>query len=168
MIGKQDITLASVMNLETKYVQPERRAVDKRQVVLQHICLQLASLGHKCQLTEDHSYLSVAKNLLKNYSEQRKLLAEYRCPADQRIEDFLNDYLKSNNVDKSVRRQRRLFLMEAPRYQWLINDPISGIPDTRHQFFSEKRASHPVREWILPCRTMLRGRDSDGEREQGA
>ncbi len=95
--------MASVMNSPENYTFPERRAVDKRQIILQHICLQLASLGHRCQLSSDHGYLAVADSLLKNYSAQRQLLAEYRCPADQRIQDFLNDYLKRNGVDVKIK-----------------------------------------------------------------
>jgi hypothetical protein len=91
------------MNSKEKFSFPERRAVDKRQITLQHICLQLASLGHRCQLSSDRSYLAVADSLLKNYSAQRQLLAEYRCPADQRIQNFLNDYLKRNGVDVEVK-----------------------------------------------------------------
>jgi hypothetical protein len=91
------------MNSKEKFSFPERRAVDKRQIKLQHICLQLASLGHRCQLSSDRSYLAVADSLLKNYSAQRQLLAEYRCPADQRIQNFLNEYLKRNGIDVEVK-----------------------------------------------------------------
>lgn len=95
--------MVSVMNSKASFTLPERRSLDKRQVILQHICLQLASLGHRCQLSSDRGYLSVADSLLKNYSAQRQLLAEYRCPADQRIQDFLNDYLKRNGVDAEIK-----------------------------------------------------------------
>jgi hypothetical protein len=95
--------LSTVMNSKEKFSFPERRAVDKRQIKLQHICLQLASLGHRCQLSSDRSYLAVADSLLKNYSAQRQLLAEYRCPADQRIQNFLNEYLKRNGIDVEVK-----------------------------------------------------------------
>ncbi len=95
--------MATVMKSETNVTLPERRAVDRRQIILQHICLQLSSLGHRCQLSADRGYLSVADSLLKNYSAQRKLLAEYRCPADQRIQNFLNDYLKRNGVDVEIK-----------------------------------------------------------------
>lgn len=94
--------MASVIKSQENYTLPERRSVDKRQVTLQHICLQLASLGHRCQFSSDHGYLSVADSLLKNYSAQRQLLAEYRCPADQRIQDFLNDYLQRNGVGSEI------------------------------------------------------------------
>lgn len=92
-----------VMKSPVNYLLPERRAVDKRQVALQHICLQLASLGHRCHLSSDRSYLAVADSLLKNYSAQRQLLAEYRCPADQRIQNFLNNYLRRNGIDAEIK-----------------------------------------------------------------
>ncbi len=95
--------MATVMKSEENITLRDRRAVDGRQVTLQHICLQLASLGHRCDLSADHGYLSVADSLLKNYSAQRQLLAEYRCPADQRIQDFLNNYLKRNGVDVEIK-----------------------------------------------------------------
>jgi len=63
----------------------------------------LASLGHRCQLSSERGYLTVADSLLKNYSAQRQLLAEYRCPADQRIQNFLNGYLKRNGVDVEIK-----------------------------------------------------------------
>ena len=91
--------MASVMKSQENYTLPERRDVDKRQVSLQHICLQLASLGHRCELSSDRGYLSVADSLLKNYSAQRQLLSEYRCPADQRIQNFINAYLKRNGIE---------------------------------------------------------------------
>ncbi len=87
---------------QKQYTQPERRGVDKRQLTLQHICLQLAALGHNCTMNTDRSYLSVADSLLRNYGQQRRLLADYRCPADQRIQNFLNDYLQRNGVDTTI------------------------------------------------------------------
>ncbi len=95
--------MATVMNSPENYSFPERRSIDERQIALQHICLQLASLGHRCQLSSERGYLSVADSLLKNYSAQRQLLAEYRCPADQRIQNFLNDYLQRNGVDVEIK-----------------------------------------------------------------
>ncbi|MBF0265463.1 MAG: hypothetical protein HQL46_09330, partial [Gammaproteobacteria bacterium] len=63
----------------------------QRQARLQHICLQLAALGFNCDITEQN-YLSVAESLLLNYGQYRRLLSEYRCPSDQRIQDFLGKY----------------------------------------------------------------------------
>jgi len=106
--------LATVMNSPEKYTLPERRAIDKRQVTLQHICLQLASLGQRCEMSTDRGYLAVADSLLKNYTAQRQLLAEYRCPADQRIQGFLNNYLKRNGVDVEIKLPGETFNLNEP------------------------------------------------------
>ncbi|MCU7940377.1 MAG: hypothetical protein KZQ64_16310 [gamma proteobacterium symbiont of Bathyaustriella thionipta] len=87
---------------QSRYLQPERRGIDKRQLTLQHICLQLAALGHDCHLTKDRSFLSVSYSLLRNYNQHRRLLVDYRCPADQRIQNFLNDYFQRNEVDTQI------------------------------------------------------------------
>jgi hypothetical protein len=114
------------MNTETNFSFPERRAIDKRQIALQHICLQLASLGHRCQFSSDRGYLSVADGLLKNYSAQRQLLAEYRCPADQRIQNFLNDYFRRNGVDINVRLPGETFVLNEEGIARELSLPYNG------------------------------------------
>jgi len=136
--------LATVMNMQTRYTLPERRAVDKRQITLQNICLQLAALGHKCQLSTDRSYLSIAESLLKNYSEHRRLLADYRCPADQRIQDFLNAYLQRNGLDMQVRLPGETFTLNQPGLARELSLPLV---DNKHQ--SELLSSYRVKQGVL-------------------
>ena len=80
----------------------ENRAIEKRKNVLKHIGLQLASLGHSCQFGLKQDYLAVVDGLLKSHLNQRRLLADYRCPADQRIQKFLNGYFKRNDVAAQI------------------------------------------------------------------
>ncbi len=136
--------MATVMNMQTRYTLPERRAVDKRQITLQNICLQLAALGHKCQLSTDRSYLSIAESLLKNYSEHRRLLADYRCPADQRIQDFLNAYLQRNGLDMQVRLPGETFTLNQPGLARELSLPLV---DNKHQ--SELLSSYRVKQGVL-------------------
>ncbi len=126
MLLKEANTLATVMNLAAKYIFPDRRSVDKRQIILQNICLQLASLGHKCQLNADQGYLSVADSLLKNYSAQRQLLAEYRCPADQRIQNFLNNYFTRNGVDQQIKLPGKTFSLNEAELARELSLPYQG------------------------------------------
>ena len=114
------------MNSETNFTLPERRAIDKRQTALQHICLQLASLGYRCQLSSDRGYLAVADSLLKNYTAQRQLLAEYRCPADQRIQNFLNDYFKRNGVDVKIKLPGETFSLNEEGIARELSLPYNG------------------------------------------
>jgi hypothetical protein len=126
------------------YSHPERRAIDSRQIVLQNICIQLASLGHKCQLSSDHNYLSVADSLLKKYSEQRRLLAEYRCPSDQRIQDFLNNYFKQNNVDVTISLPGQTFTLNEPGLAKELSLPLMG-----NKYQSDLIESYRVQQGVL-------------------
>jgi hypothetical protein len=118
--------LATVVNSPPHYTRPERRAVDKRQIKLEHICLQLAAMGHRCELNTDRSYLSIAESLLKNYNEHRRLLSEYRCPADQRIQDFLNNYLARNGVETTVSLPGETFTLNAAGIARELSLPFQG------------------------------------------
>ena len=86
---------------------------ERRQQKYHHINLQLAALGQPiCELDDDKQYLEIANGLLKKYSQQQRLLAQYRCPADQRIEDFLNRYLMGNGINITIRIPGSTFVLE--------------------------------------------------------
>lgn len=137
--------MATVMrNQQGIYVRPERRAVDERQLVLQHICLQLSALGHKCELSSDQAYLAIADSLLKNYSEHRRLLSEYRCPADQRIQDFLNDYLQRNGVDQTINLPGETFILNEPGLARELSVPL-----TENVYRSDQLESYRVLQGVL-------------------
>ena len=118
--------MASVINSPSHYTRPERRAIDKRQIKLEHICLQLAAMGHRCELNTDRSYLSIADSLLKNYNEHRRLLFDYRCPADQRIQDFLNGYFERNGVETTVSLPGETFTLNSPGIARELSLPFEG------------------------------------------
>ncbi len=136
--------MATVIKSEAQYTRPERRAIDQRQVMLEHICLQLAAMGHRCELNTDRSYLSIADSLLKNYSEQRRLLAEYRCAADQRIQDFLNNYLARNGVDATIRLPGETFTLNAPGIARELSLPLDG-----NRYQSSLLESYRVQQGVL-------------------
>ena len=88
-------------------------ASQKQLEELQYINLQLAALCQPtCEVEGDQQYLKIADSLLKNYSQQRRLLAKYRCPADQRIQDFLNTYLLENGIDAVINLPGETFVLE--------------------------------------------------------
>lgn len=136
--------MAAIINNNSMYTRPERRSIDKRQVVLQNICIQLAALGHKCQLSEDHNYLAVADGLLKKYSEQSHLLAEYRCPADQRIQDFLKGYFKRNGIDIDIKLPGETFTLNEPGLARELSLPLMG-----NKYKSDLIESYRVQQGVL-------------------
>lgn len=98
------------MNEAVNFNHPENNRRDR----LRRVCLQLASMGHNCSLGLDQGILQTAEGLLKSYAAQRQLLAEYRCPADQRIQNFINDYLKRHDIEANFKLPGHVFnLVEA-------------------------------------------------------
>ncbi len=94
----------------------------------QHINLKLAALGQPtCQLDSgDQSYLTIADILLKHYARQRRLLSAYRCPADQRIQNFLNSYLAENDVAQRIELPGTTFILDRPGMAREVSLPLNG------------------------------------------
>lgn len=112
---------------------------------LQRINLQLAALGQPiCEVDGDQHYLNVADSLLKNYSQHRRLLAKYRCPADQRIQDFLNAYLHENGLDVTIRLPGETFVLE---HKGLARE--LSLPFQHNEFHSAYVDSYRVRQGVL-------------------
>jgi len=132
------------MKEENMYICPDRRVKDRRQTRLQNICLQLAAMGHKCQLGTEGAYLAVADSLIKNYSEFRRILAEYRCPADQRIQDFLNAYLERNGVDQKIKLPSEVFSLNEAGLARELSLPLEG-----NKYKSDLLESYRIKQGVL-------------------
>jgi hypothetical protein len=59
-----------------------------------HINLLLAATGQPvCEAVDTGHFIGTTADLLESYREKSELLADYLCPADMRIQSFLNRYL---------------------------------------------------------------------------
>jgi hypothetical protein len=116
----------------------------ERQLNLQSICMQLAALGHQCEEAHHPGHLSMTNSVLRNYSQHRRLLIDYRCPADQRIQDFLCDYLVRNAVDTNISLPDDTFLL----LQAGLAREIS-LPFAENQHHSPLLDSYRVRQGVL-------------------
>ncbi|MDQ6969103.1 MAG: hypothetical protein Q9M16_01150 [Mariprofundus sp.] len=94
----------------------------------QLINLKLAALGQPtCHLDNgDYSYLTIADSLLKRYARQRRQLSAYRCPADQRIQNFLNDYLSEHGVDQRIELPGTNLIVDKPGMAREMSLPLNG------------------------------------------
>lgn len=67
---------------------------DRRRRLQLYINLKLASSGQPTCPGSDHgSFLLASDDLLQSYREKSRLLSGHLCPADRRIQTFLDDYL---------------------------------------------------------------------------
>jgi hypothetical protein len=128
--------------------QPHPNSTDTTRLEkLQHINLQLAALGQPtCEVENDPQYLKIAGSLLKNYSQQRRLLAlaKYRCPADQRIQDFLNGYLKENGISETITLPVETFVLEQKGLARELSLPFS-----LNEFHSPYVDSYRIQQGVL-------------------
>ena len=108
-----------------------------------YINLKSAALGLPlCNLREQSPFDEVETALLGQYREAQRLLADYLCPADQRIQDFLDSYLADTGV--SVRLPGRTFVLDRPGLGRVLS-----IPADRDEFVSDIVTSYRVKQGVL-------------------
>jgi hypothetical protein len=102
--------------------QPARNPDE--QILVEYINLKLASLG--CPIfgqLDQYPFIALSKSLLANYQEQARLLSDYLCPADRRIQNFLYDYLGEIDLDYPIRLPGRTFTLDRPGLARMLSLP---------------------------------------------
>ncbi len=119
--------------------------MNPHQKSVQYINLKLAMLGVPIlEKGIDNDITEVTRSLLYNLQEKNRLLADYLCPADQRIQDFLADYLSELNLEVAVSMPHQTFVLDRPGLSRLLSLP----PDVDH-FRSEIVCSYRIKQGVL-------------------
>ncbi|MCB9382976.1 MAG: hypothetical protein H6509_00055 [Bryobacterales bacterium] len=85
------------------FLSPEARETTRRRL-LRYINLQLRAQGLPAAMGErDEEFADLAQGLLASHLQQMRLLANHRCPADQRIEAFLNEHFQDLQLSQPLR-----------------------------------------------------------------
>ncbi len=132
MVGLRDV--GNGVNLS----DPETR---KR--LVRYINLKLAALGLPSFEQADNSDLDIAEDLIKNFKEKSRLLAEHHCPADKRIQDFLDSYL-GDVVDEVPSLPTNTFVLD--RYG--LARELSLAPD-KEDFHTDIINSYRIKQGVL-------------------
>jgi hypothetical protein len=107
-------------------------ATEERQKLQLYINLKLASSGQPtCVSMEAADFFGISRDLLKSYREKNRLLANYQCPVDLRIQDFLNLYLADLSPDAIPKLPRQTFVLDrhgVARELSLPSYPVTGSP----------------------------------------
>ena len=114
-----------------------------RKKLIRYINLKLAALGLPCFEGADTSDLEIAEDLIKNFKEKSRLLAEHHCPADKRIQDFLNSYLE-DVIDKVPLLPTNTFVLD--RYG--LARELSLAPD-KDDFHTDIINSYRIKQGVL-------------------
>ncbi len=112
--------------------------------LIHYINLKLAALGQPIFGTAaDAQFVNLARPLLRNHQQKNRLLRNYSCPADFRIEEFLNSYLSDVPNSASVKLPSAFVLDRAGIARAL------SLPPDRDIFSSELGTSYRVKQGVL-------------------
>ncbi len=77
---------------------PHNKHIEEDELnLVEFVNLKLAARGFPIYgKPEDYPFLRLGESLLASFVEKNRLLADHLCPADQRIHDFLSEYLGSH------------------------------------------------------------------------
>ncbi len=110
-----------------------------------YINLKLASSGQPtCVSGEATGFLATAHDLLRSYREKNRLLSNYLCPADRRIQDFLNRYLEDLELDRVPSLPVMTFVLDRHGLARELS-----LPMAEDEFHSDIVSSYRVRQGVL-------------------
>ena len=138
------------MNYNRK-VQPKTKKKDRREMI-QYINLQLAALGQPLYIndTDDNIKSSndrfnhLTEGLISSFREKTRLLSDHLSPADTRIQNFINDYLKELDFEKPYRLPASTFVLNQPGLAREVSLPPDG--DT---FKNELLSSYRLKQFLF-------------------
>jgi phosphoenolpyruvate carboxykinase (diphosphate) len=109
----------------------------------QYINLKLAALGcPTAKAAEDAEFEELVHALLQHQRETERLLADYLCPADWRIQQFLDDYLYETGLTPKL--PSRTFILDRPGVARAMS-----LPPDEDVFKSDILTSYRVKQGVL-------------------
>lgn len=112
--------------------------------LMAYINLKLAGLGLPVYSKEGTAFLELARDMLANYRERGRLLADYLPPADARIQSFLEAYLSDLPASEIPRLPSRTLVLD--RYGMARE---LSLPPDASEYASPTLASYRVRNGVL-------------------
>ena len=73
-------------------IDPNADPKESRDLLIKYINLKLSAMGQPIYEKAGTAELEIALDLIANIRERDRILHDYLCPVDQRIQDFLNTY----------------------------------------------------------------------------
>jgi hypothetical protein len=132
---------AQALGLNKAIESPE----DERQKLQLYINLKLASSGQPtCVPVEVERFFGISRDLLKSYREKNRLLSEYHCWADQRIQNFLTRYFEDLELEVFPTLPTQTFILDRHGVARELSLPMG-----EDEFHSEIVSSYRIRQGVL-------------------
>lgn len=124
----------------------------KRQDIIQYINMKLVALGFEpvikkesdIKAISDKKFLKIANNLIQNYRSKSRFLVDYYCPADMRINGFLNKYFSDIDFVEELKLPYKSFILD----QKGIARELSLPPDA-NEFHTQNIHSYRIQQGVL-------------------
>ena len=113
--------------------------------LLRYINLKLVALGQpSSRSTTDPYFLEIAGPLLRNYYQKDQLLGDRLCPADTRIQQFLDAYLKEIAPAGAARLPSNSFVLDRTGLA-----RVMSLPPSADEFASPYVHSYRIVQGVL-------------------
>ena len=117
----------------------------QRKQLLQYINLQLIASGQPhAEESDDGHFADVARGLLDQHQALARLLSDYRCPIDKRIEDFLSQYFSDLDLNDDVRVPAHTLIVDRHGMAREL-----ALPADENEFHTDIIESYRVRNGVL-------------------
>ncbi len=137
------------MNTKTVYreTQLKDEEMNKRDMI-HFINLQLAAMGQpifkgNSDKLSEPNFIGLTDSLIKNYRVKSRLLADYYCPSDLRIQNFLNDYFKELGED----------IPQLPATSFTLDqEGIArelSLPPDKNEYITDYLSSYRIKQGML-------------------
>jgi len=132
---------AHVLGLNKAPESPE----EERERLQLYINLKLASSGQPtCVPDEAARFFGISRDLLRSYREKNRLLSNYQCPVDRRIQSFLNNYLEELKLDPVPMLPTQSFILDRHGVARELSLPMND-----DEFHSDIVSSYRVKQGVL-------------------
>jgi phosphoenolpyruvate carboxykinase (diphosphate) len=119
--------------------------IPKPKRVREYVNLKLAALGQPYyQSGEKTVFLELANDLILNHKEKNRLLSSYLCPADQRIQNFIDNYLAEYREEIQPRIPSNSFIVDSHGIARALS-----LPPDKDSFVSDIVSSYRLKQGVL-------------------
>ncbi|MBN1926033.1 MAG: hypothetical protein JW798_09365, partial [Prolixibacteraceae bacterium] len=119
--------------------------IPKPKRVIEYINLKLAALGQPYfQSSFRTTFLELANDLIKNVREKNNMFGSYLCPADQRIQNFLDQYLAQYKDSLNIHLPTNTFIADSHGIARAMS-----LPPDKDEFLSDIISSYRLKQGVL-------------------
>lgn len=118
---------------------------NKSKRMIQYVNLKLAALGKPYfNKNGSNKFLDLAADLIKNHREKNRILADYLCPSDRRIQAFIDSYLSEYKEKINLRLPTNTFVLDSHGIARTLS-----LPPDKDEFQSEIISSYRIKQGVL-------------------